>query len=43
LKSDVSEAHVGQLNRIVSAYLDLAGNRAPCGILMKVHDWTTFL
>jgi hypothetical protein len=44
LKSDVtvaknylSEAHVGELNRIVSAYLDLAENRAQRGILMKMH------
>jgi hypothetical protein len=44
LKSDVtiaknylSEAHVNQLNRIVSAYLDLAENRAQRGILMKMH------
>jgi len=50
LKSDVtiaknylSEAHVKELNRIVSAYLDLAENRAQRGILMKMHDWATFL
>jgi hypothetical protein len=50
LKSDVtvaknylSEAHVQELNRIVSAYLDLADNRAQRGILMKMHDWATFL
>ena len=50
LKSDVSvaknylnEEHIGQLNRIVSAYLDLAENRAQRGILMKMADWATFL
>ncbi|ABM58745.1 virulence RhuM family protein [Verminephrobacter eiseniae] len=50
LKSDVavaknylSEAHVKELNRIVSAYLDLAENRAERGILMKMADWTGFL
>jgi hypothetical protein len=44
-KSDVtiarnclSEAHVKELNRIVSAYLDLGENRAQRGILMKMHD-----
>ena len=50
LKSDVtvaknylSEAHVKELNRIVSAYLDLAENRAERGILMKMADWVEFL
>jgi hypothetical protein len=50
LKSDVtvaknylSEAHVRELNRIVSAYLDLAENRAERGILMKMADWVGFL
>ena len=50
LKSDVSvaknylnEAHIRELNRIVSAYLDLAENRAERGILMKMEDWTKFL
>lgn len=50
LKSDVSVAknylnveHVKELNRIVSAYLDLAENRAQRGILMKMADWVTFL
>lgn len=50
LKSDVavaknylSEAHVRVLNRIVSAYLDLAENRAERGILMKMADWVEFL
>jgi hypothetical protein len=50
LKSDVniaknylSEAHVRELNRIVSAYLDLAENRAEQGIQMKMTDWVSFL
>ncbi|MDD4964856.1 MAG: virulence RhuM family protein [Gallionella sp.] len=50
LKSDVAvaknylnEAHVKELNRIVSAYLDLAENRAERGIVMKMTDWVVFL
>ncbi len=50
LKSDVtvaknylSESHIQELNRLVSAYLDLAENRARRGILMKMVDWVTFL
>jgi hypothetical protein len=50
LKSDVivaknylSEAHIKELNRIVSAYLDLAENRAERQILMKMADWIQFL
>jgi hypothetical protein len=50
LKSDVSvaknylnEAHLRELNRIVSAYLDMAENRAQRGILMKMKDWASFL
>ena len=50
LKSDVTvaknylnEAHVQELNRIISAYLDLAENRAQRGILMKMADWVVFL
>lgn len=50
LKSDVAvaknylgEAHIQELNRIVSAYLDLAENRAQRGILMRMAGWATFL
>ena len=50
LKSDVtvaknylSEAHVKELNRIVSAYLDLAENRAQRGIVTKMTEWIKFL
>ena len=42
-KNYLSEAHVKELNRIVTAYLDLAENRAVRGILMKMADWITFL
>jgi len=50
LKSDIavaknylSEAHIKELNGIVSAYLDLAENRAQRQILMKMKDWIKFL
>ncbi|MEA1970822.1 MAG: virulence RhuM family protein [Thermodesulfobacteriota bacterium] len=50
LKSDVavaknylSETHIKELNQIVSAYLDLAENRAQRQILMKMADWVDFL
>ena len=50
LKSDVSvaknylsESHIKELNRIVSAYLDLAENRAERQILMKMEYWSKFL
>ncbi len=46
LKSDVAtaknylgEAHIKELNRIVSAYLDLAENRAQRRIAMTMADW----
>jgi len=50
LKSDVtvaknylSKAHIQELNQIVSAYLDLAENRAQRQILMKMEDWANFI
>nr|VFK66365.1 MAG: Uncharacterized conserved protein [Candidatus Kentron sp. UNK]VFK71996.1 MAG: Uncharacterized conserved protein [Candidatus Kentron sp. UNK] len=50
LKSDVSVAknyldrnHIKELERIVSAYLDLAENRAERGIVTKMQDWAEFL
>lgn len=50
LKSDVTvaknylnESHIKELNQIVSAYLDLAENRAQRQILMKMTDWMEFL
>lgn len=50
LKSDVSIAknylnkeHINQLQRLVTAYLDLAENRAQRGIVMNMKDWIVFL
>ncbi len=50
LKSDVAvaknylnKAHIKELNQIISAYLDLAENRANRQILMKMEDWIQFL
>ena len=50
LKSDVTiaknylnEKHIEQLKRIVSAYLDLAENRAMRGVVMNMQDWVVFL
>ena len=50
LKSDVAvaknylhEAHITELNRIVSAYLDLAENNALRQQLMNMKDWSKFL
>ena len=50
LKSDVTiaknylnEEHLKQLERIVSAYLDLAENRANRGIVTNMQDWVVFL
>ncbi len=50
LKSDVAiaknylnEQHLKQLERIVSAYLDLAENRASRGIVTNMKDWVVFL
>ena len=50
LKSDVSIAknylgkeHLKELERIVSAYLDLAENRARRGIVMNMKDWVVYL
>jgi len=50
MKSDVSIAknylgktHITELNQIISAYLDLAENRAQRQIIMKMVDWGQFL
>ena len=50
LKSDVAiaknylnEAHIRELNRIVSTYLDLAENRAERGVTTTMQDWANFL
>lgn len=42
-KNYLSEQHIKELNRIVSAYLDLAENRAQRQIVMKMTDWFQFL
>ena len=50
LKSDVAiaknyleEQHLKQLRRLVTAYLDLAENRAEQGIVMNMKDWIVYL
>jgi hypothetical protein len=50
LKSDVviaknylSHEHIKELNRIISAYLDLAENNAQRGIAFDMQQWTSFL
>ena len=50
LKSDVTVAknylthqHIAELNRIVSAYLDLAENNAKRGIAFNMQQWAKFL
>lgn len=50
LKSDVvvaknylSEQHLSELNRLVSAYLDLAENNAQRGIAFNMSQWVKFL
>lgn len=49
-KSDVSVAknylshqHIAELNRVVSAYLDLAENNAQRGMAFTMQQWTKFL
>lgn len=42
-KNYLGEAHIKELNQIISAYLDLAENRAQRQILMKMQDWGQFL
>ena len=42
-KNYLGEKHIKELERIVSAYLDLAENRAQRQILMKMKDWIEFL
>lgn len=50
LKSDVviaknylSHEHIKELNRVVSAYLDLAENNAQRGIAFNMQQWNSFL
>lgn len=42
-KNYLNEEHIKELNRIVSAYLDLAENNAKRGIIMTMADWSKFL
>ncbi|TRZ78479.1 cell filamentation protein Fic [bacterium] len=42
-KNYLNKNHIDELNRIVSAYLDLAENRAKKGIIMNMNDWAVFL
>lgn len=42
-KNYLSENHIQELNRIVSAYLDLAENNAKRQLLMNMEDWSKFL
>ncbi len=42
-KNYLNENHIQELNRIVSAYLDLAENNAKRQLVMKMDDWSTFL
>lgn len=42
-KNYLWEEHIKQLESVVSAYLDLAENRARRGIVMNMRDWIVFL
>jgi hypothetical protein len=42
-KNYLNEKHIKELEQIISAYLDLAENRAQRQILMKMEDWIKFL
>jgi len=42
-KNYLSHEHVSELNRIVSAYLDLAENNAQRGIAFNMKQWADFL
>ncbi len=42
-KNYLNETHISELNRIVSAYLDLAENNTQRGILLYMKDWSKFL
>jgi len=41
--ANLNKAHITELNRIVSAYLDLAENRASRGITTNMQEWILFL
>lgn len=42
-KNYLSETHIQELNQIVSAYLDLAENRAKRNIVARMEEWISFL
>lgn len=42
-KNYLSHEHISELNRIVSAYLDLAENNAQRGIAFNMKQWANFL
>jgi len=42
-KNYLNEKHIEELNRIVSAYLDLAENNAKRQIVMNMKDWEKFM
>lgn len=42
-KNYLEKEHISQLNRLVSAYLDLAENNALRGIAFDMHQWHKFL
>jgi hypothetical protein len=42
-KNYLSHQHIAELNRIISAYLDLAENNAQRGIAFNMQQWTSFL
>jgi hypothetical protein len=42
-KNYLSHQHITELNRIVSAYLDLAENNAQRGIAFNMNQWIIFL
>ncbi len=42
-KNYLNEQHINELNRIVSAYLDLAENNAQRGLVTTMQDWAKFL
>ena len=42
-KNYLNEEHIRELNRIISAYLDLSENNARRNQLMYMKDWSNFL
>lgn len=42
-KNYLDEKHIKELEQVVSAYLDLAENRAGRQIIMNMSDWVVFL